>query len=116
MGASPGLRVSQKSKATLKPPDAPQVVVVLVGKLVAVPVAGAVLSRAVLFGPGKYVALSLFRRALWILDNGRLDHVEGQILLFADERSREHAVLNAGEFGDLLEELAINEDGARGVR
>jgi hypothetical protein len=43
--------VTQRSGPALKPPDAPEVFVVLVAKLVSVPVAGAVLSRAVLFCP-----------------------------------------------------------------
>jgi hypothetical protein len=62
------------------------------------------------------VALPLFRRALWILDNGRLDHVEGQILLLACESRREHAVLDAGELGDLLAKGLIYTNDARGVR
>jgi hypothetical protein len=75
----------------LKPPDAPEVIVVLVGKLVAVPVAGAVLSRAVLFGPGEDVALPLFRCAFMVLSDGRLDHVEARFfssLANALERAR----------------------------
>ena len=46
--------------AALKPPDAPEIFVVLVGKLVVVPIAGTVLSRAILFSPPKDMPLPIF--------------------------------------------------------
>jgi hypothetical protein len=46
--------------APLKPPDAPEIFVVLVGKLVVVPIAGTVLSRAILFSPPKDMPLPIF--------------------------------------------------------
>jgi hypothetical protein len=88
-----------------------------VAKLVAVPVAGAVLPRAVLLGPGEDELLPLFRRAARVLSDGRLHYVEGQILLLADERTSQSPKGNSGELGDLPEKLVVAEEvGARGVR
>ena len=82
----------------------------------AVPVAVAVLPRAVLFGPRGNLTLPLFRRALGVLGYCRLHHVEGQVLLLAHERRIEGALLDADELGDLLQEALVGENGARGVR
>ena len=84
--------VPRKTEAALKPPYAPEVFVVLVGELVA----GAALSRAILFSPREYPVLLLFRRAFWVSGDDRLHYVQGQILLFAGESRREYPVLDAG--------------------
>jgi hypothetical protein len=46
--------------AALKPLDASEIFVVLVGKLVVVPIAGTVLSRGILFSPPKDMPLPIF--------------------------------------------------------
>jgi hypothetical protein len=71
---------------------------VLEGELVAVPVAGPVLSRAILSGPCEYVTLPLFWCALRILDDGGLYYVQGQVLLV---RFLE-AILRSGSKGNCL--------------
>src|SRR5215212_2274543 len=77
VGAVNGLAFGAKAQGVaLELPNAPEEVVVFVCEFVALPVARAVLSRAVLFGPGKDVPLPVLGRALRVLGYGRLHHVQ----------------------------------------
>jgi hypothetical protein len=78
---------TEKSETAPKSSDALQVFVVLVDELVPFPVAGAVHSQAVLFGSSKHVALPVLWCSAHVLGDNSL-HVEGQVLLFADESAQ----------------------------
>ena len=63
------------------PPDASQELVMLVGKLVAFPVTGPVLSKAVLFGERGNLPLPVLRCLLKVLCYIGLYDVEGEVFL-----------------------------------